>query len=53
VSSTVKIRRNSPKCFIVGASWSHDPNWGKPRQTYVYLGPFLLTVTTTSAEVSR
>ena len=39
----LRIYRNSPKCFLLGASWSHDPRWDAPRQTHIYVGPFLVT----------
>lgn len=42
----VQIVRNSRKSFLVGASWSHDPRWPGPRRTHIYLGPWLMTVTT-------
>ena len=43
---SARIYRNSRKSFLIGASWSHDPSWGTPRQTHIYLGPFLLTIIT-------
>ena len=41
-----RVYRNSKKSFLIGASWSHDPSWGTPRLTHIYLGPFLMTITT-------
>jgi hypothetical protein len=43
---SARFNRNSPKCFLLGASWSHHPSWPR-RLTHIYLGPFVLTITTT------
>ena len=42
----VRVVRNTRKSFLLGASWSHDPAWDCPRLTHIYLGPWLMTVTT-------
>jgi hypothetical protein len=43
---TARICRNSRQAFLLGASWGHNPEWQMPRLTHIYLGPWLLTITT-------
>ncbi len=41
------IYRN-PSCLLLGASWSHVPGWST-RKTHLYLGWWVLTITTRAA----
>ena len=41
----MRFYRNIRSSFLLGASWSHHPSFGA-RSTHIYLGPWLLTITT-------
>lgn len=46
---SARLVRNGRQSFLLGASWRYHPSWPR-RLTHIYLGPFLLTITSKARE---